>query len=150
MRIAGGRTDRRTDGHCFCQSWNSQIYFISNEQMAPKQRTLPTHATHTADIDGEALWLWLRHKSKVIKTGGWEGHFPWQIKISWGDDVSVCTYRRYKQLGLIKTPEHRVVFAEKWCQAILLPLKKRNCPHTATNNNSSSKDKSDLTYIIAL
>lgn len=59
--IENRRTDRQTDGRCclfFCQSQNSQIYFICNEQMAPEHRTqttLPTHAMYTADIDGEAL-----------------------------------------------------------------------------------------------
>lgn len=58
MRIAGGRTDRQAEAVLFLFASRGQIYFICNEQMAPKQRTekaLPTHAMHTADINGEAL-----------------------------------------------------------------------------------------------
>lgn len=59
-----GPQDGRTDGRTllfvgfFCQSHNSQIYFVCDEQMAPGHRTqatLPAHAMRTADIDGEAL-----------------------------------------------------------------------------------------------
>lgn len=55
IRIQIGE-NRRTP--FFYQSRNGQIYFIYNEQMVLEPRpmsALPTHAMHTADIDGEAL-----------------------------------------------------------------------------------------------